>query len=276
MPENTDFFLACCLFYLDHEDYMNIREICGLDPNYSEINREERNYSAIFYAALMKSDNSRAFLNMLGASESRGDDFGVYFEYAYLRDIWSTISDERTKKNILRRFLPISNIDDILARSPQDINQHFGVGFKVSKSFIQQPGRWALSKYDKTIPNEDDFLKVCKFKWSFNIKPDIVIHLDKNRAICIEAKYESGEGQYPGTEGDKAIFNRRNIPYVGQMELQKYMMEELLGIQTEFVFLVYKKSKSETHTVLTWRDVFARLDTADLPKFARTMISKVS
>jgi hypothetical protein len=255
---------------------MNIREITGLNPNYSEINREERNYAAVFYAALIQSGNTEKFLNLLGITEIPGDEFGIYFEYAYLRDIWSNISDEQTKRNILRQFLPISGIDGILAGSAEEIIRHFGVVFSVSKSFIQQPGCWAISNYDRTIMDNDDFLTVCKFKWSFNIKPDIVIHLDKNRAICIEAKYESGEGQYPGAERDKAIFTRRGIPYVGQMELQKYMMEELLGVQTDFVFLVYKKSKSETHQVVTWREVFDCLDTSNLPTFAQTMIQNVS
>jgi len=82
--------------------------------------------------------------------------------------------------------------------------------------------------------------------------------------------------RYPSSERDKVAFSRRGVPYVGQMELQKYMMEELLGVQTDFVFLVYKKSKSETHQVVTWREVFDCLDTSDLPLFAQTMILNVS
>jgi len=253
---------------------MNIRGICELDPNYSEINREERNYAAVFYAALIKPGNTQRFLNLLGIDETPGVEFGIYFEYAYLRDIWSKISDEETKKNIIRKLCPVSNIDEVLSGSARDINHYFGAS-KESATYIQQPGWWAISKYDKTIKDNGDFLKVCRFKWSFNIKPDIVIHLDKNRAICIEAKVVSGEGQYPGDK-DKAVFNRRGIPYVGQMELQKYMMEELLGIQTDFIFLVYKKSKSETHQVVTWREVFDCLDISDLPPFAQTMIQNVS
>ena len=67
---------------------MNIREVIGLDPNYSEINREERNYAAVFYAALLKPGNIEMFLALLGIDETPGEDFGIYFEYAYLRDIW--------------------------------------------------------------------------------------------------------------------------------------------------------------------------------------------
>jgi hypothetical protein len=254
---------------------MNIRDVCGLDPSYAEINREERNYAAVFYAALIQPGNTERFLNLLGIDETPGDEFGIYFEYAYLRDIWNKITDDKTKKEIIRQLCPVSSIDEVLSGSAQDINHYFGAS-KESATYIQQPGWWAISKYDRTIANNDDFLKVCKFKWSFNIKPDIVVHQDKNRAICIEAKYESGEGQYPSSEKDKAVFNRREIPYVGQMELQKYMMEHLLGVQTDFVFLVYRKSKSETHKVVTWSEVFDCLDTSKLPPFAQTMIRNVS
>lgn len=254
---------------------MNIRDICGLDPSYAEISREERNTAAIFFAALIKPGNTERFLELLGIDETPGNDFGIYFEYAYLRDLWNRITDEETKKEIIRRLCPVNNIDAVLSGFAQEINHHFGAS-KESATYIQQPGWWAISKYDRTIANNDDFLKICRFKWSFNIKPDIVIHLDKSRAICIEAKVESDEGQYPSSERDKAIFHRRGIPYVGQMELQKYMMEELLGVETRFLFLVKKKSKSETHQVITWREVFDCLDISDLPPFAQTMICNVS
>lgn len=255
---------------------MNVREVVGLDPNYAEINREERNYAAVFYSALLRPGNIEKFLGLLGVNETPGDDFGIYFEYAYLRDIWRKIPDDEAKRSVLRHFLPISNIEELSNLPPVELNSHFGAGVSASNTFVQQPGKWALSKYDKTIVDNDDFLTICKFKWSFNIKPDIVIHLDKDRAICIEAKYKSGEGQYPGTDRDKAVFNRRDISYVGQMELQKFMMEDLLGIQTDFVFLVHKKSKSETHKVVTWAEVFQCMETSELPPFAQIMIQNVS
>jgi len=114
------------------------------------------------------------------------------------------------------------------------------------------------------------------FKWSFNIKPDIVIHTDKNTALCIEAKYKSGEGQYPSSKEDKAIFNERKIDKVGQTILQKYMMEDLLGIKTKFMFLVSKKIKSDSHKVMVWKEAFELLDISYLPGFAKQMIQKIS
>jgi len=131
-------------------------------------------------------------------------------------------------------------------------------------------------KYSGNFTDKDDFLRICRFKWSFNIKPDIVIHLDRSRAICIEAKYESGEGAYPSSEREKRIFKERGVRHVGQMDLQKYMMEDLLGIDTRFMFLVHKRERSETHKVITWGEAFGSLDLSEMPAFAVAMADKIS
>jgi hypothetical protein len=255
---------------------MNIREIAQQFPNYSEINREERNYAAIFFAALCTPGNAEKFLSSCGFDETIGPDFGVYFEYSFIRDLWYRIKDEDTKKEIIKKKLNINGIDDILNRPVLEINKLFGVGGEPSSDFLQYPGKWAIVKYNRNFPDNDDFLKICRFKWSFNIKPDVVVHLDKNHAICIEAKYESGEGSYPGGSKEKEIFNSRRVEYVGQMELQKYMMEELLGVKTEFMFLVFKKEKSETHKVISWAEAFANLDVGSMPPFALDMVKNIA
>ena len=46
-------------------------------------------------------------------------------------------------------------------------------------------------------------------------------------------------------------------------------MEEILGIQTEYIFLVQRKSATETHKVWTWKEVFANLDTTNGPYFIK-------
>ncbi len=255
---------------------MNIRQIAQFNLNYSEINREERNYAAIFFTALCKPGNAEKFLTYCGFKENIGSDFGIYFEYAYIRDLWSKIKTEQIRKEIIRQKLQINGINDILDLPLIEINKLFGVGGDASSDFIQFPGKWAIVKYNNHFTDNDDFLKICRFKWSFNIKPDIVIHLDKERAICIEAKYESGEGFYPASDLEKAIFSQRKIKYIGQMDLQKYMMEELLGLKTSFMFLVYKKDKSETHKVISWSEVFKSMDIQEIPKFAFDMVENIS
>ena len=203
-------------------------------------------------------------------------EFGIYFEYSYLRDLWYQIKDEELKKRIVLEKLEIDGLEDILTLPLNDINKKFGVSGEASSNFFQYPGKWAIVKYNHNFPNNKDFLNICKFKWSFNIKPDIVIHLDKNHAICIEAKYESGEGSYPSSNIEKSIFKERGGSHVGQMELQKHMMEELLGIKTEFMFLVYKKEKSETHKVVSWAEAFKSIDMNEMPEFTLQMIKNIT
>lgn len=255
---------------------MNIREIAKLSPNYFEINREERNYAAILFAALCRPNNAEHFLKLCGIENHIGHDFGIYFEYSYIRDLWNKITNEETKREIIRQHLRINGISEILRLPPKEINQKFGVSGEASNEFVQYPGNWTLVKYNKNFADNDDFLNICRFKWSFNIKPDIVIHLDKNRAICIEAKYESGEGKYPADKNEKSIFSERGLDRVGQTELQTYMMNKLLGITTEFIFLVFKKAKSETHRVLTWAEVFNNLSMDEMPNFAIQMAKRIS
>lgn len=267
------------MFHLEPEgiDTMNIREIAGRQPDYFDINREERNHAAILFAALCRPENARAFMRLIDVEAAIGPEFGIYFEYAYLRDLWHTIADDATRREIIRQKLPIRDIDAIMRRPAVEINRLFGVAGTPSQDQIQYPGKWSISKYSSHFPDNDDFLKICRFKWSFNIKPDIVIHLDRNRAICIEAKYESGEGSYPSAEADKAIFRQRGIqPYVGQTELQRYMMQELLGVQTDFLFLVHRPERSATHRVITWAEVFSVLDLSTMPDFAVRMARAIS
>lgn len=255
---------------------MNTREIAQLNPNYYEINREERNYAAIFFAALCKQNNAESFLKYCGFEGKQGSEFGIYFEYSYLRDLWYQIKDEETKKKIVLETLKIDGVEEILKLPLKEINQKFGVSGEASSEYLQFPGKWAIVKYNQNFPDNEDFLNICKFKWSFNIKPDIVIHLDKDHAICIEAKYESGEGAYPASKIEKTIFKDRGMSYVGQMELQKYMMEKLLGIKTDFMFLVYKKEKSETHKVVSWAEAFGAIDMDGMPEFALQMANNIS
>lgn len=254
---------------------MNIREIIQNEQNYYEINREERNYAAIFFSAICNKNNLIKFLEYYNITDEITDEFGIYFEYSFLRDLWFNNKNEEIKKKIIREKLLINNINNILEHSIEDINKIFGVVGIPSKEYLQYPGKWAISKFYQNF-NNDDFLKVCKFKWSFNIKPDIVIHLSKNKAICIEAKLASSEGSYPSQKDDIEIFDARVSNRVKQTDLQKYMMEELLGIKTEFLFLVSNRNIiSESHKTITWNESFNCLDLSNLPFFALEMIKNL-
>lgn len=297
---------------------MNIQEILFQIkneevPNYFVINREERNYAAILYALLCKPDYLKLFLEKLDLETEIGDDFGVYFEYAYLRDFWSYLDTtnanteqsthekireiNRKKAEFIKKLLSHEAINEIFndLDCVTEINEALGVGGPLSKKYIQSPGRWSIAKlnvdkYFKGNENNEVFLKLCMFKWAFNIKPDIVIHMNKNTAICIETKYESGESQYPTSKTEIDIFNGRwkdkkveqtpferdvftNLAYprIKQMQLQKYLMEDLLGIKTTFVLVGPKDLKSDGYKHKEWKDVFTDTALADMPQFVREM-----
>lgn len=75
---------------------------------------------------------------------------------------------------------------------------------------------------------------------------------------------------------EKEIFNELKLTHVDQMELQKYMIEELLGISTEFLFLTAKKERSSTHRVINWTEAFGCLDMTEMPGFAVEMVGNVN
>ncbi|MBI2417107.1 MAG: hypothetical protein HYV28_04270 [Ignavibacteriales bacterium] len=104
----------------------------------------------------------------------------------------------------------------------------------------------------------------------------MVIHLDKDHAICIEAKYQSGQSSYPSSDAEKVIFQNRKIKSIGQLPLQKYMLQELLGIDSEFVIISAKKEKSDTHKNISWTEVFSCLDLSGLPLYSTEMIKRIT
>ncbi len=254
----------------------DIRALLGFTEGYSSICREERNYAAMLYAALSHGQNAGRFLSFCDVPVTKDADVQYYFEYAFLRDLWNTELDNVKLRSVLRSFLKVGDIETIVGKPIPELNGLFVESKSPSEKWVQSPGRWSVTRIDAVFPKNGDFLAACKFKWAFNIKPDIVFEIGRDRAICIEIKYESGEGQYPTNPKEKEIFRRRGIPYVGQTEVQKYMMEELLGMNTEFRFLVSKKATSSTHKVIDWNETLAALDLSGLPAFQQEMAKAIS
>lgn len=58
---------------------MNMREISQPNPHYYDINRGERNYVAILFAALRKEGNAARFLQTYGIQEEIGSELAIYF-----------------------------------------------------------------------------------------------------------------------------------------------------------------------------------------------------
>jgi len=255
----------------------NIREYLNWDSSYSAINREERNLAAILYHVLLLKDNLTRFLSLVGCPyEMLEAEMGIFLEYAYLRDLWSQMKDNDTRRGLILALLKPTRMLELVGMSVSEFNNYFGAVPRPSSKYVQSPGRWSVPRFAGTIEDDNEFLRVCMFKWAFNAKPDIVIHTSRDEAVCVEAKLESVESHYPRAARDKEIFRSRGLEYVRQTGLQKYLMEDLLGIRTQFVFLVQKKSQtSETHQVLRWEDVFKSLDVRGLPGFMQQMIQAI-
>jgi hypothetical protein len=261
---------------------MNLREIINFQEGYNIINREERNLAAIFYHALLVNDNLNRFLKHINCNFPVNEkELGIYFEYAYLRDLWHSIENNNSlKRKVILSLLKPKN-HEFLENAPiSEFNKYFGAVRKrnnklvSSNDYIESPSNWSMIYYNDTILDNEEFLKVCYFKWSFNAKPDIVIHTTHNHAICIEAKLVSGEGSYPSNNIEKDIFKKRNLKYVGQLSIQENIMEELLGIETNYIFLVRKKPSLITQKELTWKDAFGSLDTSSCPNFIKDWIER--
>lgn len=187
----------------------NIRNYLNWNDNYYKINREERNLAAIFYHLLLKDKNMKMFLNLIGCNfEIIDNEFSIYFEYAYLRDLWATIKKNDKKRELIYKFLKIKNINVIKQFSIEKFNEFFGARPKASKNHIQSPSTWSIKNYTDQL-DDQDFLEVCKFKWAFKAKPDIVIHTSYNNAICIETKLFSSESSYPSNKEEKKYLKKR-------------------------------------------------------------------
>lgn len=257
---------------------------------YYKINREERNLAAVFYHTLLLGDNLQRFLYSVGYDAPIiPEETGIYFEYAHIRDLWNNIKGDDLealnafKRKVILDLLNPSNREELEAKSIYEFNQYFGAVRTQSAKHIASPGNWSIPYFDPYIADNEAFLEVCKFKWCFNAKPDIVIHTTNDHALCIEAKYESGEGKYPSTKKDQDIFRRRFAQderdesyMVGQLSIQQKIMNELLGLQdTQFLYLVQKKGKGGTVPEVSWGEAFGVLDTESCPYFVKEWIKQV-
>lgn len=264
----------------------DIRKMLDTGEPYWSFCREEPNLAAVLYHMLLCGDNLERFCRAVDY-RPRLSDPAVYFEYAYLRDLWFCIggthkgsddlqSANARKREVIIKLLKPSVADYLAFCTVVEFNHHFGAVPQASTWRIQSPSTWSLKNFRETITHPDDFYLTCLFKWSFNAKPDIVIHADQDHALCIEAKLESGEGQYPTSSTEKAIFDDLSLRHVSQTQLQKYLMENLLGIETEFLMLLPKVTKHATeHRMVTWAAAFAALDLEGQPSFVNAWAKRV-
>jgi len=286
---------------------MNIPEFLEEKEPFYKFNREERNVAAILYHLLLVDGNLARFADLVKANITTvTDQVEVYYEYSYLRDLWHRTRDkDKQQQNDKRRELVRSFLTPRIPALLQDdsvfqFNEAL-VGGRASSTDIQSPGRWSVMKIAGLLPDDGceassdrcEFLRTCRFKWAFNIKPDVVIFDAERRAICVECKLDSGESSYPSEAVERREFDRRKLERVHQTELQEYLMDSLLGFTTTFVYLT-RKTPTSAHdkvsravvkpvgeqlaprkTALSWKGTFKALPHATCPTFIREWIDSL-
>jgi hypothetical protein len=70
--------------------------------------------------------------------------------------------------------------------------------------------------------------------------------------LCVEAKWDSGEGSYPASEAEKAIFQRRQLAYLTQTEVPRYLVDEVLGFTGVFAYLARTSFTAAAGRCITW------------------------
>lgn len=233
-------------------------------------NREERNAVAVLFGLLARPGNLDTFARMLEWQPVDLTDAEVSVEWTFLRDLWNhhrrRVAPAALRAAILDALQP-SNMGELQAASTLEFNTHFGAVPRPSAVYIQSPSNWSVARFDETIVDNDEFRRTCQFKWAFNVKPDLVLQTPSGSVLCIEAKWDSGEGSYPASERERAIFQRRGMPYLSQTAVQRYLVNELLGFQGSFAYLARTRFDTAAGRGVTWAEVITSLDRSGTPPF---------
>ncbi len=239
-------------------------------PTYADYCREERNFSAILYAELLRPEGLQAFLARIegiGPIE-HPERAEVFFEYAHARDLWHGFGKQfdgkdpsakaKREEGFRRAILALIDAPPGLKSATLTIaefNRFFiGETRRASLREIQMPNQWDQRRFGEWArialesgwyTERDEALRfaerICCLKWAFNAKADIVIHLPDGRAVCVEIKVASGEAKYSASHDDDVAAAKYSR---SQTELQQHVLEKLLGYQAHFVFLTPESGRS--------------------------------
>jgi hypothetical protein len=258
--------------------------------------REERLFCTILvHLLLQQGRNLKEFLE-LANSQLHGSPIDtahlekaeVYMEFTRLRDHWSSLGRDNDAKrelilDLLERADGLIRHLDAAPRGIAEFNQFFmgSRGGRILKD-IAYPGSWSISTLGEKFGGKKEvFREFCRFKWAFNIKPDIVVVVPGSGPLCIEAKLESKEGQYPASPPERAIFDRvfgRGQGRVQQVELQRFMFEQLLATPCHLLTIgrrpVGRVADSSRTPFVAWAQVFQALDIAASIPYVHRLIGE--
>ncbi|HRZ83446.1 MAG TPA: hypothetical protein P5069_13395 [Candidatus Hydrogenedentes bacterium] len=238
---------------------MNLREFVNDNreegwekiSGYADVVREERHFCAVLYHCMLSDPKGmERFLQLCGVEKKEPSscrEYRVFVEYAMARDLWNCLREDETKNEAKREFLVAhAELPSRFSEKSMGVasfNEALVAGPR-SKKYIQSPARWSESSL-AIIFAEDrtSFQKALMLKWAFNIKPDLVIELDNDEVVCIEAKVESSEDSY-GKDGSRK----------SQQDVQEHLMEELLGYRKVYMKYLCRKKTKMKPDALTWSE----------------------
>ncbi len=213
----------------------------------------------------------------------------TYLEFTFLRDSWDLLgtNNDEKRERIFELLSRVPGLGHYKSESFPGTIPEFNAFFLGSRgarivSDIVYPGRWSVRTLSERFGKDrEEFRNFCRFKWSFKIKPDMVVLLAGSKPLCIEAKLESREGSYPSSAQDCAIFDTlfgQKEGRVGQIELQQFMFEYLLVSPSQAVLIGRTAPVVGGDDVpvlfLCWKEVFQELDLDSSVPYVRKLIEE--
>ncbi|MGK2966655.1 MAG: hypothetical protein ACSLFM_13780 [Tepidiformaceae bacterium] len=273
-----------------------------------EFLREERVFCATLAHLLMtRGSNVETFIDLVNQqldgdskiSTNHPADAEIYLEFSFVRDWWdglgtASAGGTRTSANaakhsllleLMRRIPTLHDLAESLpgASDPAAFNRRFRDSTRLIANDIASPVHWTLSAIASlTQGNPPAFRDLCRLKWAFNIKPDLIIMLPDATPVCVEAKLESAEDTYPSGQADCSKFDSvvGAGQRVGQIELQQFLFRYLLDRPCQAVVVTKVPRSRPAHSlenapvpVLSWGKVFSHLDHGDSIPFVHRFLS---
>lgn len=258
--------------------------------------REERLFcTTLAHLLMQRGPNLGKFLRLVNdrlpesswLPTTRLEEAQVYVEFTFLRDSWNMLgkNNDEKRERIFTLLSRVPGLRHYRSESfPSTISEFnaFFMGARGERidSDIVYPGQWAVrTLFDKFGEKCEEFRNFCRFKWSFNIKPDLIVLLPESQPLCIEAKLESREGWYPKSTHECAIFDKlfgQRKGRVGQIKLQQFMFEHLLASPCQTILIGRTAPASDDADVpvlfLRWKEVFQELDLDSSVPYVRKLI----
>lgn len=234
------------------------------NKTYSEVNREERFYCALYAHSLLHSVNIRERFCKLIENEYGlhldPQDFEIYLEVAVLRDYWNDLEDPKkyTNETHLKRLSLLKKIleDQGIKESLIDESGFFWT--KGNPRKLWSPGHWRNEGIKATGLDA-----LQKIKWAFNAKPDILI-ISKSICLFIEAKVESGIGQYDG-EGSNQLNTQELISRLLKLLVPYFKEKEFRNILLTM----------DGRNGISWINILDTIETNDIDSFTWKCFSQL-